>query len=87
MGVASSWSLFLPFSSLRGVCNAGISGVLVWAGGIFPWLFCFDDVGLFVISCCSECNTSLPLDVLAGGVRSLAGCCEVVADDVPTPMC
>ena len=44
-GVVSSWSLFLPFSSFRGVCSAGISGALVWTGGIFPWSYSFDVSG------------------------------------------
>ena len=43
--VVSSRSLFLPFSSFRGVCNIGTSGALVWVRGIFPWPRCFDDVG------------------------------------------
>ena len=44
-GVGSSLSLFLPLSSFRGVCNAGISGALVWTGGIFPWPCYFDVAG------------------------------------------
>jgi len=37
MGVVSSLSFFLPFSSFRGVCSAGISGALVCTGGIFSY--------------------------------------------------
>jgi len=40
-----------------------------------------------VTSCCSECIISLPLNVPAGGVSSWVGYCEVVAADMPVPMC
>ena len=80
MGVVSSLSLFLLFSSFRGVCNAGISGALVCTRGI--WSCCSD------ISCCYVLATSLPFEELeTGALASCIGCYEVLAKDVPTPSC
>ena len=83
IGVSSYLSLFLALSSLRGVCNTGISGTFVCVEGPCP----FDASGWSAIVSCSKCSTSLPLYVPVGGVLSWAGCCEVVADDMPAPMC
>ena len=77
MGVASSLSLFLPFSSFRGVFSDGIFGALVCTGRIFFYWS--------VMACCFVPATSLPFEELETGVlASCIGYCEVPAEDIPT---